>query len=240
MRIDPRRSAPLRWIAPLVAFAALPLACAPFSVRSRALGLLGHRSPEVLYSVPTHERALALTIDDGPDPDSTPRILEVLARHEASATFFLIADRISGNEALVEQIVASGHELGNHLTRDEASIDLPREEFERELLRAHGILSEFGAPRWFRPGSGWYDDEIVYLDPGAAYHEIAKYYREEERSFGTDENGMRQALVEDGLVVAQEDGRLTARISVNGRRHRVMMLSRERVPFAEHFPTVLF
>jgi peptidoglycan/xylan/chitin deacetylase (PgdA/CDA1 family) len=161
MRIDPRRSAPLCWIASLLAFAALPLACGPFSVRSRALALLERRSPEVLYSVSTDDRALALTIDDGPDPDSTPRILEVLARHGASATFFLVSDRIPGNEALVEQIVASGHELGNHLTRDEASIDLPRDEFERELLRAHEILSEFAAPRWFRPGSGWYDEEML-------------------------------------------------------------------------------
>jgi peptidoglycan/xylan/chitin deacetylase (PgdA/CDA1 family) len=163
MRTDPRRSAPLRWIAPLLAFAALSLACGPFSVRSRALGILGRRSPEVLYSVPTDDRALALTIDDGPDPDSTPRILEVLARHEAAATFFLIADRIPGNEALVARIVASGHELGNHLTRDEPSIDLPRDEFERELLRAHEILSEFAAPRWFRPGSGWYDEEMLEI-----------------------------------------------------------------------------
>ena len=87
---------------------------------------------------------------------------------------------------------------------------------------------------------GWYDDQLVYLDPVAAYHRIAQWFREEEHSFGTDEIGMRQALVEAGMVVEQEDGRLTARISVNGRRHRVMMLSRDRVPFAEHFPKVLF
>ena len=87
---------------------------------------------------------------------------------------------------------------------------------------------------------GWYDDQLVYLDPVATFHRIAQWCREEERSFGTDEAGMRQALVEAGMVVAQEDGRLTARVSVNGRRHRVLALSRERVPFAEHFPKVLF
>jgi peptidoglycan/xylan/chitin deacetylase (PgdA/CDA1 family) len=117
--------------------------------------------PEVLYSVETERPVLALTIDDGPDPVSTRRILDVLAQNEAKATFFLIADRIPGNETLVAEIVAAGHELGNHMTRDEPSIDLEADVFERELLLAHDALSGYGASLWFRPGSGWYDDRML-------------------------------------------------------------------------------
>ena len=125
------------------------------------LGLWRGRDPRVLYTVSIVERVVALTIDDAPDAATTPEILAVLERHGARATFFVIADQISGNESLLERIVAEGHELGNHMTRDERSIELDPDAFERELLRAGAMLAPFGATRWFRPGSGYYDDEML-------------------------------------------------------------------------------
>ena len=55
--------------------------------------------PGVLFYVDTERPALALTLDDGPHPEVTPRILDLLAEHEAKATFFLIGERVAGNEA---------------------------------------------------------------------------------------------------------------------------------------------
>lgn len=118
-------------------------------------------SPQVLYAVETDRPVVALTIDDGPDPYDTPRILEVLNEHDARATFFLITSRIPGNEDLVERMLAEGHELGNHLTSEVPSISLPLEEFERQLLEADRALSEFTETRWMRPGSGWYNDSML-------------------------------------------------------------------------------
>ncbi|MBE9479398.1 MAG: polysaccharide deacetylase family protein, partial [Chloroflexi bacterium] len=69
------------------------------------LNRLSAHSPDVLYSVQTQEPILALTIDDGPDPSTTPRILDLLMEHGARATFFLLSDHIPGNEALVQRIV---------------------------------------------------------------------------------------------------------------------------------------
>jgi len=125
------------------------------------LGLWRGRDPRVLYSIVISQRVVALTIDDAPDAATTPDLLAVLERHGARATFFVIADRIPGNESLLERIVAGGHEIGNHMTRDEPSIELSRDEFERELLRAGAMLAPFGGTRWFRPGSGYYDDVML-------------------------------------------------------------------------------
>ena len=132
-----------------------------FGTEIKALGrmVIGH--PQVLYTVDTDRPAVALTIDDGPDGETTPRILDTLARHHATATFFVIADRIRGNEALMRRIVSEGHEIGNHMTRDEPSIKLPTAEFEAELLSAHRTLSAYVAPRWFRPGSGWFNEPML-------------------------------------------------------------------------------
>lgn len=117
--------------------------------------------PGCLYQVPTQQPLLALTIDDGPDPVSTPLILAELRRHEARATFFLITDRLRGLEPLVSRLVADGHELGNHFTQDRPSIRLGARAFEADLLGAHRALAPWGRPVWARPGSGWYSQTMI-------------------------------------------------------------------------------
>ena len=117
--------------------------------------------PGCLYRVPTQAPLVALTIDDGPDASSTPLILAELRRQEARATFFLITERVRGQEQLVRTIASEGHELGNHLTRDRASIRLSPGAFEADLLRAHQVLAPYGAVKWARPGSGWYSRTMI-------------------------------------------------------------------------------
>ena len=58
--------------------------------------------------------ALILTFDDGPSSRLTPAILEILSEYNAKATFFLLGEHIQGREAIVRQIVASGHEICSH------------------------------------------------------------------------------------------------------------------------------
>ncbi|WP_020578374.1 bifunctional polysaccharide deacetylase/glycosyltransferase family 2 protein [Actinopolymorpha alba] len=60
------------------------------------------------------DRTIALTFDDGPDPRWTPEILEVLRRHRARATFFVLGSKVATHPDLTRRIVAEGHELGSH------------------------------------------------------------------------------------------------------------------------------
>ncbi len=62
----------------------------------------------------TDDPVLGLTFDDGPDPISTPVVLEALARHRARATFFVLADRAEEHPQAVRAVVAAGHEIGLH------------------------------------------------------------------------------------------------------------------------------
>ena len=125
------------------------------------LRLLQRLNPRVLFFVDTAQRLAALTFDDGPHPTLTPRILDVLAEYQAHATFFLIAGRIPGNEALVHRLVREGHEVGNHHLSEAPSIRLSPPAFEQQLLDAHSLISAFGAIRWFRPGSGWFSHRML-------------------------------------------------------------------------------
>ncbi|ASC70985.1 Chitooligosaccharide deacetylase [Halomicronema hongdechloris C2206] len=125
------------------------------------LRLIQALSPGVLFFVETSQPLVALTIDDGPDGETTPDILAVLARYQVTATFFLISSRVPGQGAVVTAMVAQGHELGNHLTEDRPSITLSRAEFTAALTAAHDCLAAFAAPRWLRPASGWYRPAMV-------------------------------------------------------------------------------
>lgn len=101
-----------------------------------------------------------LTIDDGPDPSDTPRILAALAAHQARATFFLIGVRAERHPELVRDIVRAGHEVGHHThTHPAGSLWCagPRR-LDRELdaaLAAYAAASDGAASvRWFRAPVG--------------------------------------------------------------------------------------
>jgi peptidoglycan/xylan/chitin deacetylase (PgdA/CDA1 family) len=115
----------------------------------------------VLCYVDTDAPVFALTFDDGPSPETTARLLDVLARHRAHATFFLIGERARAHPQLVAAITAAGHEIANHLMRDERSVLTPDPRFRRELAEVSALLAPYGPVRWFRPGSGWFTPRML-------------------------------------------------------------------------------
>lgn len=125
------------------------------------LNRLMARSPEAYYAIQTEQKIIALTIDDGPDPRSTGLILDTLKKFNAKATFFVLIERIQGNGPVIDRMIAEGHELGNHLLQDTPSIQHPELEFRDRLATAHHQLSTYADIRWFRPGSGWYNQEMI-------------------------------------------------------------------------------
>lgn len=115
--------------------------------------------------LPAGQRALALTIDDGPDPEVTPQVLDLLRAQGVKATFFLIAARAEAEPALVQRIVAEGHAVGNHTHahRHQFSLLGPKG-FRAEIERAQQVLARFTGtqPRWFRAPAGLRNP---FLDP---------------------------------------------------------------------------
>jgi peptidoglycan/xylan/chitin deacetylase (PgdA/CDA1 family) len=69
---------------------------------------------DVVQSVPPGQKQLALTFDDGPHPDTTRRVLRILAETGARATFFVVGQKVERYPEVAREIVAAGHELGLH------------------------------------------------------------------------------------------------------------------------------
>ena len=132
-------------------------------------GLIAQISPRALFYVDTQQPVIALTIDDGPYPETTDAILEILERYQVNATFFMLSDELAGHEATLRRLIAAGHELGHHMTMDESSIGLSAEEFETKFTAAEQALSPYGSLRWFRPGMGWYNQRILQLVEDQGY-----------------------------------------------------------------------
>lgn len=82
------------------------------STKMQLLGLLPNAIVQTRSSA--HGAARYLSFDDGPDPEHTPRLLDLLARHRVQASFFVIGEKVREHPGLVERIVADGHMLGNH------------------------------------------------------------------------------------------------------------------------------
>ena len=99
---------------------------------------------------------VVLTFDDGPDPEVTPQVLDVLARHGASATFFVLGTRVGRWPDLVQRIVAEGHEVGVHGVDHRRVPGQPRDDVAAALSEFRAELAELtGTPiRWYRPPHG--------------------------------------------------------------------------------------
>jgi peptidoglycan/xylan/chitin deacetylase (PgdA/CDA1 family) len=121
--------------------------------RSRGLGPNLTRLPEASAS----GGEVAITIDDGPDPETTPAVLELLAKHEVKATFFCIGERALAHRALMREIVAAGHDVQNHSQhhRHLFSLSGPRA-LRREIEGAQETLAELTGlrPHCFRAPAG--------------------------------------------------------------------------------------
>jgi peptidoglycan-N-acetylglucosamine deacetylase len=100
---------------------------------------------------------LALTFDDGPNPLITPVLLDLLDRHRAKATFFLIGRHVRAHPKLAKEIVERGHAVGNHTETHPSLTFLSRGRIGEELDRCdEAILATTGRRiAWMRPPYGF-------------------------------------------------------------------------------------
>ena len=101
-------------------------------------------------------KGVALTFDDGPSPESTPILLDLLTKHDLQATFFVIGEKASAHPELIRSILRHGHSIGNHSLRHDPLLMLRRPKtVQTDIHTARKILQGFGIePHFFRPPAG--------------------------------------------------------------------------------------
>lgn len=113
-----------------------------------ARGLIGS-----ITHVSTRDAVAALTFDDGPHPEYTPRLLDILERYQARATFFMVGEAAKRHPDLVSQVARAGHVVGNH-TWDHPSFPLLSSSERRGQFRAWELATAPHGQRLFRPPYG--------------------------------------------------------------------------------------
>jgi peptidoglycan/xylan/chitin deacetylase (PgdA/CDA1 family) len=101
---------------------------------------------------------VAITFDDGPHPDGTPAILEILAAAQARATFFVIGEQVRRRPELVRRILAQGHGLALHGDRHRLQLRLTAAQVETDLSSGVAAIEDATGQRvrWHRPPYGIY------------------------------------------------------------------------------------
>jgi peptidoglycan/xylan/chitin deacetylase (PgdA/CDA1 family) len=153
------RPAAWPWVLGAVAVNHGVLAAAGLWPRSQWLGTNWTELPECNGAV------VSITIDDGPDPTVTPRVLDILERHRAVATFFCVGDRVLEHADLAQEIVRRGHAIENHSQRHRHNFSLlgPKS-MSAEIARAQDSIERVTGltPRFFRAPAGLRNP---FLDP---------------------------------------------------------------------------
>ncbi|HFC53936.1 MAG TPA: polysaccharide deacetylase family protein [Gammaproteobacteria bacterium] len=101
-------------------------------------------------------REIALTFDDGPDPSTTPELLDLLDRRGITATFFVVGKKAERYREIMQQIVAAGHDLGNHSYTHSEPRDTSTAVFLEEVRRTRDLVEEISNRpcRLVRPPKG--------------------------------------------------------------------------------------
>lgn len=117
----------------------------------------------VLCSVRTNEKKLALTFDDGPNPEYTPQLLAKLAEYRVSATFFPIGRNLERHPEIGRRIVQEGHEVGNHTYHHRILPFLSTTDIINEVLSSRQLIAELlnVHPAFLRPPNGLFTRHVL-------------------------------------------------------------------------------
>lgn len=96
------------------------------------------------------EKAVFLTFDDGPIPEVTPWVLDLLDSHAIKATFFLVGDNVRRHPELLDEIKKRGHSVGNHTMHHLQGSIVPRKRYIADIKEAHTLIDS----PLFRPPHG--------------------------------------------------------------------------------------
>lgn len=107
--------------------------------------------PRALWRMDRREKAVYLTFDDGPIPEATPFILDVLREHGVHATFFMVGDNVRKYPELYRRIVEEGHQVGNHTHNHISGLRRSLHEYSYNVEKANAYIRS----HLFRPPHGW-------------------------------------------------------------------------------------
>jgi peptidoglycan/xylan/chitin deacetylase (PgdA/CDA1 family) len=112
---------------------------------------------DTLYRAQTQDKVVALTFDDGPSEEWTPKILDVLNKYRVKATFFMIGEHVLQYPEIAKRVAQEGHEIGNHTFDHHVLVYYKPQELVDEIKKAERVIQEATGRKTelLRPPKAW-------------------------------------------------------------------------------------
>ncbi|CVK18609.1 Peptidoglycan-N-acetylglucosamine deacetylase [Sporomusa sphaeroides DSM 2875] len=128
---------------------------------------------KTISKVPTNQKVVALTIDDGPHKRVTPEILAILKDKKVKATFFVLGTNVENSPTILAQEVADGHEIGVHAYNHPSLPKLSDKKIEEEFEKAEAVILPITEkPTLFRPPGGAFNERVLRIAKQRGYQVI--------------------------------------------------------------------
>ncbi len=114
----------------------------------------GRKLMGTITGISTDKKVAALTFDDGPEPEYTPVLLEILRQYNAKATFFVVGSSAEKYPELLEKLYSDGHAIGNHSFSHIPFPNAARRERMKQLKNCQKLISKYQNIKLFRPPFG--------------------------------------------------------------------------------------
>ena len=107
--------------------------------------------PESMWRIPMKEKSVFLTFDDGPIPEVTPWVLDLLDQYEIKATFFIVGDNVRKHPKTFQEVIKRGHSVGNHTMHHLQGAKVRTRRYIKDIAEAHMLIKS----PLFRPPHGF-------------------------------------------------------------------------------------
>jgi peptidoglycan/xylan/chitin deacetylase (PgdA/CDA1 family) len=170
----------------------------------------------IVHRVPTNEKVVALTYDDGPHPEYTPQILDILDKYQIKATFFMIGRQMERYPEIVKEVLRRGHTIGNHTYTHPRNIEADTApQIIRELELCEQVIERMTGRRayMFRPPRGLVDSTVFTIAKEEGYQTILWTVSADHHDAPTPELMAKRVskLIKPGGIILAHDGTFSSR-----------------------------
>ncbi|QRG66897.1 polysaccharide deacetylase family protein [Brevibacillus choshinensis] len=183
---------------------------------------------EIVWEVNTNKKVMALTFDDGPDPEYTAQIAALLREYNAKATFFMVGSRVKAFPQVARQLVSENHELANHTYSHPDVRRISNDRLQAEMEKTQEIIyaSTGVRPQLFRPPGGYYSDSVVNVAKRSGFLVVMWSWHQDTRDWS--DPGVKKIV--NKVINNARNGDIVLFHDYGGNRSQTVKALREILP----------
>ena len=167
---------------------------------------------QIVYRINTEEKIIALTVDDGPDPRFTPKILDILKENNVHATFFVVGSQLEKYPDIGKRLVEEGNEVGNHTYSHQVLPSEDANQVVNEIVKGAEVIQKVldTKTKYFRAPKGLFNNDVLKVANEQGEMVIMWSITLEHHASITPQDMAMRIIdkITPGCIILMHDGRL--------------------------------